>query len=39
MDAFYVVPRGIEKAIMYYKNRYNNFPMIITENGNMAIYI
>lgn len=33
MDAFYVVPRGIEKAIMYYKNRYNNFPMIITENG------
>ncbi|XP_043722139.1 beta-glucosidase 18-like isoform X3 [Telopea speciosissima] len=29
----YVVPYGMEKIIMYIKERYNNTPMFITENG------
>ncbi|KAJ4956678.1 hypothetical protein NE237_013461 [Protea cynaroides] len=33
MPDFYVVPYGIEKMIMYFKERYNNTPMFITENG------
>lgn len=33
MPTFYVVPRGMERMIMYYKERYNNTPMFITENG------
>ncbi|XP_068664862.1 beta-glucosidase 18-like [Aristolochia californica] len=33
MPSFYVVPYGIEKIIMYVKDRYNNIPMYITENG------
>ncbi|KAL6009275.1 hypothetical protein ACLOJK_022503 [Asimina triloba] len=30
---FYVVPAGMERTVMYYKERYNNTPMIITRNG------
>ncbi|KAJ3680033.1 hypothetical protein LUZ60_016311 [Juncus effusus] len=30
---FHVVPYGIEKMVMYVKDRYNNTPMYITENG------
>ncbi|KAF2285983.1 hypothetical protein GH714_009353 [Hevea brasiliensis] len=30
---FFVVPRGMEKIINYVKERYNNMPMIVTENG------
>ncbi|CAN6235612.1 unnamed protein product [Urochloa humidicola] len=33
MPSFYVVPEGIKKAVTYIKNRYNNMPMFITENG------
>ncbi|XP_043694447.1 beta-glucosidase 18-like [Telopea speciosissima] len=33
MKDFYVVPSGMEKIIMYYKDRYNNIPMFITGNG------
>ncbi|XP_039137661.1 beta-glucosidase 18-like [Dioscorea cayenensis subsp. rotundata] len=33
MKSLYVVPYGIEKMIMYFKERYNNTPMYITENG------
>ncbi|XP_078166600.1 putative inactive beta-glucosidase 14 isoform X2 [Carex rostrata] len=30
---FYSVPWGIEKVVMHMKERYNNTPMYITENG------
>ncbi|CAO2042988.1 unnamed protein product [Urochloa humidicola] len=30
---FYSVPQGIEQLVMYYKQRYNNMPIYITENG------
>lgn len=30
---FYVVPSALEMAVMYVKERYNNTPMFITENG------
>ncbi|XP_058094673.1 beta-glucosidase 18-like [Magnolia sinica] len=33
MPTFYVVPWGMEKTVMYFKERYNNTPMYITENG------
>ncbi|XP_077229296.1 beta-glucosidase 18-like isoform X1 [Tasmannia lanceolata] len=33
MPGFYVVPRGMEKIVMYMMERYNNTPMFITENG------
>ncbi|KAL5572992.1 hypothetical protein UlMin_022589 [Ulmus minor] len=33
MPRFYVVPRGMEKVIDYMKQRYNNIPMFVTENG------
>lgn len=33
MPTFYVVPQGMEKMVMYFKERYNNTPMFITENG------
>ncbi|KAJ4956836.1 hypothetical protein NE237_013619 [Protea cynaroides] len=33
MPDFYVVPYGMEKMIIYFKERYNNTPMFITENG------
>ena len=29
----YTVPYGMEKLVMYYKERYNNTPIYITENG------
>ncbi|XP_042452478.1 beta-glucosidase 18-like [Zingiber officinale] len=33
MKDFFVVPRGMEKVVMYVKQRYENIPMFITENG------
>ncbi|KAJ3680034.1 hypothetical protein LUZ60_016312 [Juncus effusus] len=33
MPGFYMVPRGMEKVVIYMKERYNNIPMFITENG------
>ncbi|XP_043705438.1 beta-glucosidase 18-like [Telopea speciosissima] len=33
MPDFYVVPSSMEKMVMYFKERYNNTPMMITENG------
>lgn len=33
MKNFYVVPRGMEKIVNYVKDRYNNKPMYILENG------
>ncbi|KAK3199106.1 hypothetical protein Dsin_022521 [Dipteronia sinensis] len=30
---FFVVPKGMEKLIDYIKERYNNVPMYVTENG------
>ncbi|KAH7691087.1 Beta-glucosidase protein [Dioscorea alata] len=33
MPKSYVVPSGMEKAVMYVAQRYNNTPMYITENG------
>ncbi|XP_042452484.1 beta-glucosidase 18-like [Zingiber officinale] len=33
MKDFFVVPRGMEKIVMYMKQRYGNIPMFITENG------
>jgi beta-glucosidase len=30
---FYDVPRGMEEVVMYYKQRYNNTTIYITENG------
>lgn len=29
----------MEKLVMYYKQRYNNTPMYITENGKDSIYL
>ncbi|KAJ9562954.1 hypothetical protein OSB04_008114 [Centaurea solstitialis] len=33
VDWLYVYPEGMEKMVTYLKNRYNNKPMFITENG------
>ncbi|BFG29286.1 hypothetical protein CerSpe_155600 [Prunus speciosa] len=33
LDDFFHVPRGMEKIIDYVKQRYNNMPMFVTENG------
>nr|QJC44967.1 beta glucosidase 4 [Stevia rebaudiana] len=33
VDWLYVYPEGMEKTLTYLKNRYNNTPMFITENG------
>ncbi|KAJ4968293.1 hypothetical protein NE237_014994 [Protea cynaroides] len=33
MPLFHVVPYGLEKIVSYVKERYNNTPMFITENG------
>ncbi|XP_030487687.2 beta-glucosidase 46 [Cannabis sativa] len=33
VDWIYVYPQGLENIIMYIKERYNNIPMFITENG------
>nr|AUO68291.1 putative glycoside hydrolase [Populus trichocarpa] len=30
---FFVVPEGMEKIVNYMKERYNNMPMFVTENG------
>lgn len=37
MARFYVVPRGMEDIVDYIKERYNNMPMFITENGTYII--
>lgn len=33
VDWLYVYPRGMDKIVTYIKDRYNNTPMFITENG------
>ncbi|PHU19228.1 Beta-glucosidase 16, partial [Capsicum chinense] len=33
MDWLFVYPQGMEKLVMYMKDRFNNTPIIITENG------
>lgn len=33
MEYYYICPEGLEKTTMYLKDRYNNTPMFITENG------
>lgn len=33
MPGNYVFPKGMEKIVMYFMQRYNNIPMFITENG------
>ncbi|KAM1005103.1 hypothetical protein ACFX2J_005179 [Malus domestica] len=33
IDWLYVYPQGMEKIVTYVKERYNNTPMFITENG------
>ncbi|RZC89183.1 hypothetical protein C5167_030880 [Papaver somniferum] len=33
MDLYYVHPPGMEKMVTYVKERYNNTPMFIAENG------
>ncbi|KAL5990487.1 hypothetical protein ACLOJK_011389 [Asimina triloba] len=33
MPTFFVVPSGMERIVMYFKERYNNTPVFITENG------
>ncbi|XP_076886142.1 beta-glucosidase 45-like [Bidens hawaiensis] len=33
VDWLYVYPEGMEKMVIYLKDRYNNPPMFITENG------
>jgi hypothetical protein len=30
---FFIYPPGLEKIVTYMKERYNNIPMIVTENG------
>lgn len=33
---FNIYPQGMEKTVTYVKDRYNNTPMFITENGKQA---
>ncbi|XP_058093187.1 beta-glucosidase 46-like [Magnolia sinica] len=33
MEWYYVYPQGMEKILMYLKERYNNTPMFVAENG------
>ncbi|KAF5728021.1 hypothetical protein HS088_TW21G00163 [Tripterygium wilfordii] len=33
IPSFFIVPRGMEKIVDYIKERYNNSPMFVTENG------
>lgn len=33
VDWLFVRPQGMEKTVTYLKERYNNLPMFITENG------
>ncbi|KAK9051827.1 hypothetical protein SSX86_028455 [Deinandra increscens subsp. villosa] len=35
VDWLYVYPEGMEKMVTYLKNRFNNTPMFITENGDL----
>lgn len=37
LDWLYIHPQGMEKMVTYVKERYNNTPMFITENGNLTI--
>lgn len=35
-----MVPEGMEKIVNYMKERYNNMPMFVTENGEVSqLYI
>lgn len=34
-----VVPRGMEEIVDYVKERYNNIPMYITENGEFFLLL
>jgi len=36
---FNIYPQGMEKTVTYVKDRYNNAPMFITENGKQARHI
>lgn len=36
---FNIYPQGMEKTVTYVKDRYNNTPMFITENGKQTIAI
>ncbi|XP_075667575.1 beta-glucosidase 46-like isoform X2 [Castanea sativa] len=38
LDWINVYPQGLEKTITYIKERYNNTPMFITENGYGEVY-
>ncbi|KAK4588275.1 hypothetical protein RGQ29_019318 [Quercus rubra] len=38
LDWLNVYPQGLEKTITYIKERYNNTPMFITENGYGEVY-
>ncbi|GAB2212722.1 hypothetical protein Drorol1_Dr00020703 [Drosera rotundifolia] len=33
IDGYVIYPRGMEKLLAYVKERYNNTPMFVTENG------
>lgn len=39
MDWLFVYPQGMEKLVMYMKDRFNNTPIIITENGNIELEV
>lgn len=39
LDWLYVYPQGMEKMVIYLKNRYNNIPLFITENGELLTYM
>ncbi|PKA65103.1 putative inactive beta-glucosidase 14 [Apostasia shenzhenica] len=36
LPEFFVVPSGMEKAVLYVTQRYNNISIFITENGSVA---
>ena len=33
VDWLFLYPQGMKKIVMYMKDRFNNTPMVITENG------
>ena len=37
LDYLNVYPQGLEKSVTYVKERYNNLPMFITENGKQRL--
>lgn len=39
VDWLFVYPQGMEKLVMYMKDRFNNTPVIITENGNRKVKV